>query len=146
MKTKYALFSQSGAFSRFEELDPTSIPSIPLADDGLPRAVPTGEAPECPDGKMLSYSRAGWHVVDTPEPEAPQSVTRRQLRRWLVKHGIALDSIRSEFAKLSEPERSLALIDYDDAGSYEIDNPLVTMLAAKLKVDAKAAFRAASKE
>ena len=145
MKTKYALFSQSGAFSRFEELYPANLSPIPLADDGKPRAVPTGDAPECPDGKALTYSRAGWQVIDAPEPEAPQSVTRRQMHRWLVKAGVSLDGIRAKLSALPEPDRSLALIDFD-AATYEQNSPLLQSLAAQMGISVAEAFLGASKE
>ena len=145
MKSQYALFSQSGAFSRFEDLDTANLPPIPLADDGAPRAVPTGEAPECPDGKVLTYSRVGWQLVDAPEQEAPQSVTRRQMHRWLVKAGVSLDGIRAKLSALPEPDRSLALIDFD-AATYEQNNPLLQSLAAQMGLSVADAFLGASKE
>lgn len=77
---------------------------------------------------------------------APESVTRRQLRRWLVKHGVALDSVRAILSALPEPDRSLALIDFDDAATYEATNPLVQMLAAQLGLDVSAVFLEAEQE
>ena len=87
METKYALFSQSGAFSRFEELDPATVPVIPMASDGLPRAVPTGDAPECPDGKMLSYSRAGWIEVDAEPAPVPMYLPAWRILSVMDLHG-----------------------------------------------------------
>ena len=145
MKTNYAIFDQSGAFTRFEQIDSATLPPVPLADDGKPRAVPTGEAPEIGENQQLAYNRNGWVIVAI-EPVVPQSVTRRQLRRWLVKSGVSLDAIRTSLEKLPEPQRSLALIDFNDATTYERNNPLVEMLAAQMGVDADAAFIAAAKE
>lgn len=59
---QYAIFDQSGAFSRFDDLDPAKLPPIPKADDGKPRAVPTGEAPAIAADQRLSFDRSGWKV------------------------------------------------------------------------------------
>jgi len=64
MKSQYAIFDQSGNFVRFEALDPATLPPIPLAADGQPRAVPTGPAPTISDAQALTYSRAGWVTIE----------------------------------------------------------------------------------
>lgn len=68
MKALYALFEQSGAFLRFEQLDLALLPPVPLADDGLPRAVAVSDAPEIAAGQSLAYSRAGWVVIEGEVP------------------------------------------------------------------------------
>ena len=64
MKSKYAIFNESGAFVRFESIDPQEVPAIPLADDGQPRAVAVPTEPELPAGKAHVFGRAGWIEVD----------------------------------------------------------------------------------
>ena len=147
MKTQYALFDQTGAFSRIEELDPAQLPPIPLADDGLPRAVLLEPKPQ-KTGKVYSPDRNGAWVEGDADPEpVPPSVTKRQLRRWCVKRGIALDSLRAELAKIPDNQtRDLALVDFDDASEYEITNPLVAQLAAKFGVSKETAFTEAAQE
>lgn len=80
MKSQYAIFDKAGQFVRFEQIDPATVPVIPMASDGLPRAVHAGTPPDCPDGKGLAFSRAGWVLDDAQKPEPPTSVTRRQMQ------------------------------------------------------------------
>ena len=63
MKSNYAIFDESGNFSRFEDLDPAVLPPIPLAADGKPRAVPTGDAPTLADGETLAVTWDGTAIV-----------------------------------------------------------------------------------
>ena len=76
----------------------------------------------------------------------PDFITRRQLRRWLIKHGIAIDTVRARLSSLPEPDRSLALVDFDDAATYESANPIVLMLAAQLGLEVSAVFSEAEQE
>ena len=145
MKSQYAIFDKAGQFVRFEQIDPATVPVIPMASDGLPRAVHAGTPPACPDGKGLAFSRAGWVLADAPEPEPPTSVTRRQMHRWLIKAGVSLDGIRAKLSAMPEPDRSLALIDFE-AATYEQTNPLLQSLAAQMGISVADAFLGASKE
>jgi len=91
-----------------------------------------------------------------PEPEAPlpapRTITRRQLRLWLVRHDVPLSAVEAAIGKLPEPQRTEARIEWEDASVYEIDNPLLARLAGEvLRVSDKAlsealdaAFREAS--
>ena len=81
MKTTHAIFDAAGAFVRFEELDPAKLPPIPNAADGLPRAVATAAAPECPAGKRLLYGRAGWTIVDRNAAEYAAEVLSASERK-----------------------------------------------------------------
>lgn len=147
MKSLYALYTQAGTFSRIEEIDPSELPPIPLANDGLPRAVPLEPKPQ-KTGKVYIPARNGAWVEGDADPEpVPPSVTKRQLRRWCVKRGIAIDSLRAELAKIPDKQtRELALIDFEDAGEYEITNPLVAQIAAKFGVSKETAFAEAAQE
>ena len=83
-------------------------------------------------------------AIVQPEP-SPESVTRRQMHRWLVKNGVSIDGIRTKLNKLPDPDRSLALIDFD-AATYEQGNPLLQSLAAQLGISVAEAFIGAAKE
>ena len=147
MKSLYALYTQAGSFSRIEEIDPSELPPIPLADDGLPRAVPLEPKPQ-KTGKVYSPARNGAWVEGDADPEPPPpSVTKRQLRRWCVEHGIALDSLRAEINKITDQQaRALAMIDFEDASEYDLTDPLVALLAAKFGVSKEQAFAEAAQE
>jgi len=64
-----------------------------------------------------------------PPPPTPQSITRRQLRLWLVRHGIALEAVEAAIATLPQGQRTEAIIEWMDATQYERDNPLLVQLA-----------------
>ena len=71
MKSKYAIFNESGVFVRFESIDPQEVPAIPLAGDGQPRAVAVPTEPELPAGKAHAFGRAGWIEVDAEPAPVP---------------------------------------------------------------------------
>ena len=87
MKTQYAIFSQSGAFSRFEDIDPSTLPPIPLADDGQPRAVAVPTEPELPAGKVHVFSRAGWIEVDAEPAPVPAYLPAWRILSVMDLHG-----------------------------------------------------------
>ena len=87
MNAQYAIFSQSGAFSRFEDIDPSTLPPIPLADDGLPRAVQVPTEPELPAGKAHTFSRAGWVEVDAEPPPVPDVLPAWRILSVVDLHG-----------------------------------------------------------
>ena len=133
MKSNYAIFDESGNFSRFEDLDPAVLPPIPLAADGKPRAVPTaGPAPTLADGEALVYSRSGWVVIPAPDPSqmpVPTIVTKRQLRLALRAFGITTGTIESALAKIADAgKRADAAIEWQDASAYERDHPLIAQV------------------
>lgn len=107
-------------------------------------SVPAGVVTEAMSPAEFATWLAGQPPIVQPEP-SPESVTRRQMHRWLVKAGVSIDSIRAELNKLPEPDRSLALIDFE-AATYEQGNPLLQSLAAKLGLSVADAFRGAAKE
>lgn len=153
MKSQYAVFDQSGNFVRFEALDPATMPPIPLADDGHPRAVPTtGSAPTLADGETLAYGRAGWIVLPAPDMSTmpvPTIVTKRQLRLALRAAGIATGTIESALAKISDAgKRADAAIEWQDASAYERNHPLIAQVGAACRLTSEQIddlFRAAAK-
>ena len=107
-------------------------------------SVPSGVVTE----EMTAAEFAAWLAqqppITQPEP-SPESVTRRQMHRWLVKNGIPIDGIRARFDAMPEPDRSLALIDFE-AATYEQTNPLLQSLAAQIGISVAQAFRGAALE
>ena len=65
-------------------------------------------------------------------PRVPNAVTRRQLRLWLVRHGFTLAQVEALIDALSEPQRTEARIEWQDATQYERGNPLLRQLAGAL--------------
>lgn len=64
-----------------------------------------------------------------PPPPVPAAITRRQLRLWLVRHDITLAQVEAAIAALPEPQRTEALIEWQDATQYERAHPLLALLA-----------------
>ena len=84
-----------------------------------------------------------WKVATLTQEELdariPQQVTRRQLFLELNDRGIKRGQIKQMIGN-NEP----ALIEFEEAGGFEIDHPLVINLATQLGVDRKEIFRNAS--
>lgn len=72
-------------------------------------------------------------IVDAPRPPAP-SVSKRQLKLWLVYNGYSADAVSVEIAKLPEPQRTIATIEYEDASSYSPTHPTLIMVAQALGI------------
>ena len=87
MKSQYAIFTQTGSFIRFEEIDPDAVPDIPLADDGLPRAVAVPTEPELPEGKAHAFGRAGWIEVDAEPAPVPAYLPAWRILSVMDLHG-----------------------------------------------------------
>ena len=121
MKTKYALFSQSGAFSRFEEFDPDAVPAIPLADDGQPRAVAVPTEPELPAGKAHVFGRAGWIEVDAEPAPVPVSLPAWRILSVMDLHGYTptveaiIDSLPERAKKVAKRQIAGSNIERDHA-------------------------------
>ena len=81
----------------------------------------------------------GWEWTGTafvppppPPPPVPASITRRQLRLWLVRHGYTLAQVESLIDALPEPQRTEARIEWQDATQFERGHPLLRQLAGTL--------------
>ncbi len=59
----------------------------------------------------------------------PQTVSQRQIRTQLVLSGFNLTDIDAAIDSLSEPDRSIALIAWDYAVTFERESPLLVSLA-----------------
>jgi hypothetical protein len=93
--------------------------------DGLP--APTGDEIAAAHDHALALWLAAQEANDVPPP-----VTRRQLKRWLHSRGL-LAAVPQLLASIEDADsRALAQIDWDDASSFDADNPLVLTFAAAL--------------
>lgn len=83
------------------------------------------------------------------EPAGPiPSITRRQIRLWLLQHGETAADVEAAIASIANPiAREAALIEWQDGVAYHHDHPLFAELAPLLGIavsDLPAAFRAAA--
>jgi hypothetical protein len=82
--------------------------------------VTTGEVTIDPD----------WDPGPPAPPPVPKSVTRRQLKLWLVRNRVPLAQVEAAINTLPEPQRAEAMIEWQDATVFERENPLLGRLAA----------------
>lgn len=93
--------------------------------DGLP--APSAEEIAAAHDAALVLWQAEQAANNVPPP-----VTRRQLKRWLHSRGL-LDAVPQLIASIEDADsRSLAQIDWDDASTFDADNPLVLTFSAAL--------------
>lgn len=69
-----------------------------------------------------------------PEAPPPSSVTKRQLKLWLVYNGYSIDAVEAIINGLPEPQRTIALIEWQDASEYRLDHPTFLMVAQALSI------------
>lgn len=130
MKT-YALFDQTGAFSRLEQLDPGFLPPVPLADDGLPRAVKMQDEPTVAPGKKLLPTRTGgWAEVEADPSPVPSPLPAWRVRTVLRRRGL-LGQVNALIAKLPEPQRILVEEQIESA-QFERNHPIIEQFGAAL--------------
>lgn len=120
-----------------------------LADAGLaiiqPALIPPGKVaigePVLVDDDGVP--RESYQLEDAPIPD----ITRRQLRLWMLNAGHDDTAIRAAIATLAEPERSQALIEYEDASTYQRSHPLFDLIGPAFNMtptDVDQAFREAA--
>ncbi|WP_336810940.1 hypothetical protein [Bosea sp. MMO-172] len=68
----------------------------------------------------------------TPSVVPIPNITRRQLRLWLVRQGIALADVEAAIGSLPAPVRAEAQIEWADASAYERSNPLIGSIGAAI--------------
>ena len=108
MKSKYAIFNESGACLRFESIDPQEVPAIPLSDDGQPRAVAVPTEPELPAGKAHVFGRAGWIEVDAEPAPVPVYLPAWRILSVMDLHGYTptveaiIDSLPAKAKKVAK--------------------------------------------
>lgn len=69
-----------------------------------------------------------------PVAEPVPKPTRRQLRLWLVRNGHSLATVDAAIGAMSEPGRSEAMIEWQDASEYDIEHPTVQAIGAALGI------------
>jgi len=72
--------------------------------------------------------------------ELPTIISRRQLKLALVLGGFELSIIESAINQLPEPNRSIALISWNDAITFDRNDDLLQSLAANLEIDLNSLF------
>lgn len=70
-------------------------------------------------------------LYDAERSSSLPPITRRQLRLWLHRAGL-LGSVPALIASLPEPAKSVALIEWEDAATFERKHPLVMQFASAL--------------
>lgn len=111
--------------------------------------VPPGWSP--PDGCTAvpdDELPAGWQRSPEALGPVPGEVSARQIRLWLVHHGIALSAIEEAIDSISDQAtRESVRIDWEYAPYVRRDHPWLQPLAAALGLDGQAvdqAFREAA--
>ncbi|MBB4019576.1 hypothetical protein GGR16_004631, partial [Chelatococcus caeni] len=105
-----------------------------------PGKVATGEPVLVDDDGV---PRESYALEDAPIAD----ITRRQLRLWMLSAGHDDAAIRAAIATLDEPERSQALIEYEDASTYQRSHPLFDLIGPAFEMtpaDIDQAFREAA--
>lgn len=107
---------------RIAHIDGNTITNVSLAEDAAPLEPNTMLES---DALAAGYT---YQIVTT----APEPITRRQLKRWLLSQGL-LDQVPTLIAGISDPTvRAEAEIDWVDASVFDVTNPLVVSLGAEL--------------
>lgn len=67
------------------------------------------------------------------QPVVAASVSPRQLRIWLVTHGISVDAVDAAISAIPDAtQRQIARIEWDYSPYYERNHPLLNAVAASL--------------
>lgn len=69
---------------------------------------------------------------------APETITPRQLRLWLLSRGVTAFMVENAIAALPSPQRETALVEWEYALDFRRGHPLVQQLAAALGFDTAA--------
>jgi hypothetical protein len=91
------------------------------------------------------WDGSAWVIPPQPLPE---SVTARQIRLWLVSHGISLSAVESTIDGIADPmQRDMVRIEWEYAPYVERAHPMLVPLAAALglsEAQVDVAFREAA--
>lgn len=71
-------------------------------------------------------------IADDLKSELPDSVTRKQLKLQLTLSGFNMSTIDTAINSLPEPNKSIALISWNDSSEFDRNNPLLQALASML--------------
>ena len=96
---------------------------------GNPKADAWSLAPAKPAEDAV-WNGSGWTV---PTPPVPQSVTARQIRLWLVGHGVSLAAVDAAIDAIPDAtQREMARVEWGWAPYIERAHPMLMPLAAAL--------------
>jgi hypothetical protein len=110
--------------------------------------VPEGWSPpeDCtavPDDQLP----AGWEMAPDTSP-VPESVTARQIRLWLVSHGVSMAAVEAAIDGIpDQTQRDMVRVEWEYAPYVERSHAMLIPLAAALGLDeaaVDAAFREAA--
>ena len=118
--------------------------------------VVTFVRPDQPDGWSPPFGMTaipdddlpdGWEMAPDSSP-VPGSVTARQIRLWLVRHGVALSTVDAAIDSIADQQsRESVRVEWEWAPYVERSHPWLSPLAQALGLDAAAvdqAFREAA--
>jgi hypothetical protein len=112
-----------------------------------------GEVRELPDDLVAAWVAAGnpkaaqWTLLPprpsddatwsgewvVPPPTVPASVSARQIRLWLVRHGISLAAVDAAIDAIPDQlQRDSVRVEWDYSGYVERTHPMLAPLAAAL--------------
>lgn len=111
---------------------------------GNPKAAGWTPAPPKPADDAV-WTGGGWTI---PTPAIPESVTARQIRLWLVSHGVSLAAVEAAIDGIpDQQQRELVRVEWEYAPYVERSHPMLVPLAAALglsEAQVDAAFREAA--
>ena len=96
---------------------------------GNPKAEAWQELPPRPSPDAV-WSGGAWVV---PTPAVPGSVSARQIRLWLIRHGISLAAVNAAIEAIPDQQaRAEVRVEWDYAPYVERSHPMLVPLAASL--------------
>jgi len=96
---------------------------------GNPKAAAWAEQPPQPSPDAV-WSGGQWV---TPTPAVPESVTARQIRLWLVSHGVSLAAVDAAIDAIPDAtQREMVRVEWEYAPYVERSHPMLVPLATAL--------------
>lgn len=72
--------------------------------------------------------------AEKKKANVPSSITRRQLKLQLLFSGISFEYIEGILNTLEEPQKTIALINWQEAGTFDRDNAMLNQMAIVLGI------------
>lgn len=138
-------------FIVFDSATGRQVSSGTVVADPLPAGLASVAISDA-DGERLRDGTGRWDeitrsVVAVPPP-IPASVTARQIRLWLVSHGVSLATVGAAIDAIPDAtQRELVRVEWEYAPYVERSHPMLVPLAAALgmsEAQVDAAFREAA--